>query len=196
MSENGPQFKEVELNEVAAKALQRGSFSASERLLASYLIEGITGDPLESVIFSLRAGMLLDEDSKNKLGISSTEVESLYTVAQRLNKSMGEGVEEFNINLKTLSWETDLKPWVKMAAYEHFYDDEEFEPEEEPSEEEEFKTSTLRLTPSGFEHLKADFLRYATPRAQRIGSLIAATINPATYAETLQIFKSPRRDSR
>lgn len=178
---------------MAAKALQRGGFSASERLLASYLIEGITSDPLESVIYSLRAGMLLDEETKNKLGIDAAEVESLYTVSQRLHKNWGEGVEEYNINLHTLNWETDLKPWVRMAAYEYFFDDEDPEPEEEPSMEEEFKTSTLRLTPSGFEHLKADFLRYATPRAQRIGSLIAATINPATYAETLQVFKSSKR---
>lgn len=188
--------EEEKMGDVLQRYVQKGAFNASERVLCSYLIEAINGDPLQCVIFTMRAAMLLEIDKIITLEIDLNIVESIYVVSQLIatpaETSINQGKNKsFSINFASLDWEKDLIPWVKMYTYNYWLGQKN---EEITNKKIAFLLSSKNLTEDGYNHLKADFLRYAMPITQRISQKIAMTISPLTFTETLQVFKQPKKE--
>lgn len=197
MSEVDNTYEDVSEDEDIGKVLQRyiqkEAFNASERVLCSYLVESINGEPLQCIIFIMRAAMLLEPDKIASLEIDEEIVESIYIVSQLVaNPAVSlvnkESSKSFSINFSSLDWEKDLMSWLKKNLYNYWSDDN----EEDIDEKTMFLKSSRNLTEDGYNHLKADFLRYAMPISQRISQKIAQTISPSTFAQTLQLYRQPR----
>lgn len=188
--------EEEKIGDVLQRYIQKETFNASERVLCSYLVESISGDPLQCVIFIMRAAMLLEVDKITILEIDLNIVESIYVVSQLIATPAEilinqRRTKSFSINFSSLNWEKDLAHWVKRYTYNHWLD---IKNEETINKKIAFISSSKNLTEEGYNHLKADFLWYAMPIAQRISQKIAKTISPATFTETLQLFKQYKRE--
>ena len=194
----------IEETEKLGKAVQRfvqkSEFSAFERLVCSYLVQAITGSPLETVIYTMRAAMTLDDERIKILKINQEIVKSIYAVAQMITTATktgeGENIYDKNMRIHTqsLDWKKDLEPWVKQEMYAFTYsgygkEDELIEEiKESKDKQKKFEFSCGRLSLQGFEHLKSDFLRYAMPISQEITRKLSEIISPTTYEEIFRLF--------
>lgn len=199
----GEDIVEEKLGSAIQKFIRRPEFSAFERLVCSYLVQGITGDPLETIIFTMRAAMTLDEDRCQLLGIDFQEVVGLYGVAQIINTATKEYMYIDNTGpvmhmaVETLDWNRDIIPWAKGRHYAFAG----VGPHYKKYSEELLKTGTRaeifdytckRLTIPGYNNLKADYLIYAMPKSQEITRKLSEIISPSTYTEIFRVFTSPQ----
>lgn len=200
----GEDIVEEKLGTAIQKFVRRPEFSAFERLICSYLVQGITGPPLDTVIYTMRAAMTLDEDRCQLLGIDFQEIVSLYSVAQVINTAIKEDMYDnggdpyMSMEVTTLDWDKDVNPWAKQTAYRFTYSYTQHTEYgidkllKSGNESKIFKESCRRLTIPGYNNLKADFLRYAMPKSQEITRKLSEIISPATYTEIFRVFISPQ----
>ena len=190
------------LGTAVQKFIQRPEFSAFERLICSYLVQGITGAPLDTIIYTMRAAMTLDEERLKILKIDKEEVESIYAVAQIINTATkidrwGDGLQvNMRIGVDTLDWDRDIAPWIKRKAYPFTYipnaEEKKHIKELKGSPKKYFNYSCMNLSVPGYRNLEADFLRYAMPKSQEITKKLSEIISPSTYIEIFRLFTSPQ----
>ncbi len=192
-TELGKDISEDErLGTAIQKFVQTQSFNAFERMIASYIVQAITGDALEGVIFICRAALSLDEERCQLLGIDFQEAIDLYTVSQRLasaNKSPLLDEAEYNVNFGTLDFGRQISPWVKGVKwypfrYNQYYHDEIMEKMEERPKKSAFLYACSKLTETGYKSMISDFLIYAMPKSQDFTRKLSELVSPATWHET------------
>ena len=199
--DSGQDIEEEELGLVINKFVQKEAFNAHERMLCNYLIQSITGEPLEQNIYIYRAVFSLSPEDVKSLAIDMSEVESLYSVSQILAGVYTTSDEFYyrkSIRMDSLNYARDIMPWVKMDLYSMHM------PSSNPNDNEEYiarleKTNPhtkiiencKRLTSVGFNHILSDFLRYSTPKAQILSRKVSTLVSPNTYNEMFQIMTKP-----
>jgi len=188
----------------ASGFFQRPAFNAYERLICSHLIEaGKSEQPLQTVIHTTLAALALDDPTSKKLEIDRVQAESLYTVAQRLQNVTidkdNTDSQVFRIELGTLNFDTDIKPWTRLVGYRHIIPhNESLEADRELSKKSEkryFHRSNQRLTASGFQNLVSDFLLYSVPIVQNMSRKLSTLISPETFTELLKVYRGERVES-
>jgi len=164
-------------------------FAAMERFICSYLIESLSASPLESVLFICKAGLLLNHKETEKLNLDTEAIESICTVAERLESAKNGDGDRHPVHLVSLDWETHLAPWVKCKAYSHWQTGMEPGELKEMGVEEVFHLTSSTLTARGYRGLVSDFLQMATPFAQTLGGMLTQLISPETYTDMLVTYK-------
>ena len=194
-------------NEKTDSFFQKPSFNARERLVCSHLIEGINATPLDTVLHTMQATLLLDAEKLDDLYIDKEKVVSIYTVAQRLAAAKpftpyNQDPPFYVVHTLTLDFEKDVKPWIKIKYYPHFnktgrwdkLDKKEYdELMEEYPPKQAFDHANKSLSLDGYEALVSDFLEYASPRVQEIGGKLAGIISPETYQDLMRLFSERHR---
>ncbi len=187
------------LGTAVQRFVQRGEFNAFERLICSYMVQAITGDPLEGLIFIWRAAMTLDESRCQLLGIDFQEMVDLYTVSQRLasaNRTVLLDEIEYNVNFGSLDFGKQVAPWAKAKwysfGYNPYYHDKVMENMKERSQKAAFLYACNKLTESGYKSMVSDFLMYAISKSQECTRKLSEIVSPATYDDIFKIFTSPR----
>jgi len=185
-----------ELGPLVSKFMQKDSFNAFERIICSHLIEAISGDQLDNVIHICRAALCLDAERMENLELDFEEIKGIYTVAQRISSATTRtfektGQQMISVIFGTLDWEKHIVPW---ALWEHYNSYAPTLPKvfnlEDHSPSEIFFSTSRRLSPAGYEHLKSDFLLYVIDKTQEYTRKLSALVSPATYQEVLSIFKA------
>lgn len=192
---------------------RRPKFAALERLVCSYLIESLNASPLESILYICRGAQLLTDTEIQKLNLDMESINSVYTVAQRLNsaKPLNQDDQPFyTVFTETLDFENEIEPWRKMKAYNFYvktpfmqtgnsfrrvdYEEDEIDLDKLDTFD-LFNHSNRSLTPPGYAHLVSDFLEMAVPFAQTLGGILTQLISPQTYSDMLMVYKGGRHDS-
>jgi len=188
MTENTPDYSPFRVS----------TFSAIERLLCSFLIESLTSTPLGSIIYVSRACMMLPEKDRSKLTIDLEHVKKVFTLAQRLDavvkNEKGNGTVYHRIDFQSLNYADYLEPWITMDAYEYNIPKEvvgvkKDESINKLSKSEKLVYSCRLMTETGYQHLCADFLLYATPLSQQWAGLLTNMISPDTYTDMMRMYK-------
>lgn len=188
-----------EEQESAYNPFRRPKFAALERLVCSYLIESLNAPPLEAITFICRAAQLLTQSEVERLNLDMESINSIYTVAQRLNsatpdKGGNNTNPKHHVFLGTLDFENDIRVWCKAKYYPHYIKyDEEIDIKTLPIEE-AFHLTNQNLTTAGYNLLVSDFLQFATPFAQQLGGVLTELISPETYSDMLRVYKGSRDD--
>ena len=183
--------------EEASGVFQQPTFNARERLICSHLIECINARPLDSILHTCQAALLLNGDSSKLLELDRDKVVGVHTVAYRLANPSTEKRQEttiYRLSLRTVNHENYVKPWFKENVNINVTENEyNYYAKNKISltPEEQFLWITDRLTEKGYHTLVGDFLYWAMPMIQDIGGKLATTISPDTYVE---LFKVMRRE--
>ena len=164
-------------------------FAAMERFVCSYLIESLSASPLESVLFICKAGLLLTDKETEKLNLDIEAIESVCTVAERLESAKTGDGKTFSVHLSSLNWENDLEPWVKSKAYAHWRAGIDQGEIAEMEFQDAFIRTSSRLSLAGYRGMVSDFLQMATPFAQTLGGILTQLISPETYTDMLETYK-------
>ena len=180
----------------AAGYFQRPSFNAKERLVCSHLIEGINASPLETILHTCSAALLLDKETLEGMEIDRKQVLSFYTIAQRLSNPLitptgRDGTPTYSLSLKTEDPEYDIYPWFTYYMIRANPDKlEEFEEKRDSlSFDKVINFITSHLSHEGYQNLVSDFLFYATPEVQLIGGKLAGIVSPESYIELFRLIK-------
>ena len=185
--------------ENASGYFQRPSFNAKERLVCSHLIEGINTSPLETILHTTQAALLLDDEALDNLEIDRDLVLSLFTNAQRLSNPLKtptgrDGEPTYSLKLRTNDLEYDVYPWFSPAyrIRAHPNDVEKYEEAKQNktlTPEQSVDFLTMHLAHEGYQALVSDFLFYATPQIQLIGGKLAGIVSPESYIELFRLIK-------
>lgn len=191
---------EKEEYEAASGYFQKPSFNARERLVCSHLIEGINASPLDTILHTTQAALLLDDIKLQDLEINKDRVLSLFTTAQRLSNPqiLYVGVkgdkQSYSLMLRTDDIAYDIGPW--FGNYRISAPPSEFEAFEENKENLEprqyINWVTTHLSHEGYHSLVNDFLFFATPIIQDIGGKLASTVSPESYIELFRLIKGEK----
>jgi len=192
------------MSESEFNAERTSSFSASERIMCSFLIESLNTTPLKSIIYISRAVMMLTETDIQNYKIDIKEVISLFSVSERLvfssELNQGPVMKKYKIDFSSLDYDTQIDTWSKMNAYDYCIpkDNVGTEPEDMIIDKldpfEKIVYTTKNLTDTGYQHMVSDFLMYAIPIAQKWAYLLTTKISPSTYTEMLKVYKGSRDD--
>jgi len=193
-----------EYNEPEYDAERTSTFSASERIMCSFLIESLNATPLKSIIYISRAVMMLTESDIEQYKIDAKEVISLFSVSERLvfasEQNQGSSMKTYKIDFSSLDYDTQIDTWTKMNAYDYCIPKDNVGTEtndmiiEELGPFEKMVYSTKNLTDTGYQHMVSDFLMYAIPITQKWAYLLTTKISPSTYTEMLKVYKGSRDD--
>ena len=180
------------------------TFSASERIMCSFLIESLNATPLNSIIYITRAVMMLPDEKAQQYKINHEEVKTLFSISERLvyaSKHIQEsGLSRIKIDFSSLDFKKHILPWVKMNAYDYYVPKDNVDPEKTDLEIETLTPfdkivySTKHLTDTGYQHMCSDFLMYAIPKAQSWSYVLTTMISPDTYTDMLKVYKGARND--
>jgi len=180
------------------------TFSASERIMCSFLIESLNATPLNSIIYVARAALMLSREKADENEINFEEVQTLFSIAERLSYAskqvLENGLNKVRIDFSSLDYYKHLDQWVKMNAYDYYVPKDNVDPDNIDSELSELDTfdklvySTKNLTDTGYQHMCSDFLMYAIPKTQQWVYILTKMISPDTYSNMLQIYKGARDD--
>jgi len=180
------------------------TFSASERIMCSFLIESLNATPLNSIIYISRAAMMLTETDIANYKMDTKKIIALFSISERLtfaSKQIQEsGLQKYKIDFSSLDPKTQTDPWIKMDAYDYYVPKDNVESKSQDTEIEKLDPfekliySTKNLTEAGYQHMVSDFLMYAIPIAQKWAYILTTKISPDTYTEMLKVYKGSRND--
>ncbi len=182
--------EDEKLGTAIQRFVQTQSFNAFERMIASYIVQAITGDPLQGIIFVCRAALTLDEERCQLLSIDFQEVVDLYTIAERLNTATlwGGDDKKYNVNFKEWEYKQLVAPWigkVKWYPFDYSWSEEEeiLKWMDDATKRTAFYHCCRRLTEGGYKHMVSDFLLYAMPKSQGITRKLSELVSPSTFHE-------------
>ncbi len=167
----------------------RPKFAAQERLVCSYLIESLTAPSMQAVIFICRAALLLSKPEIDKLDLDMEAINSVYTVAERLESARIGDEGTHPVHLSSLDFEKEIKPWARCKVYRYWAHGTDEHELAKMSHRDSLYTVLNRLSPAGYRALASDFLQMATPFAQSLGGILTGLISPETYTDMLQTYK-------
>jgi len=180
------------------------TFSASERLMCSFLIESLNATPLNSIIFVSRAVMMLPTLKAEKYEINADELTALFSISERLvfvsKNTQGSGRQKYMIDFSSLDYKKHIEPWAKMNAYDYYVPKNNISAEKTDTILEELDSfdkivySIKNLTETGYQHMCSDFLMYAVPITQNWAYIISTRISPDTYIDMLKVYKGVKND--
>lgn len=193
-------MSDTEEYEAASGYFQKPGFNAKERLVCSHLIEGINAAPLDTILHTMQAALLLDMQKLEELEIDKKRVLSLFAIAQRINNpqinyaGMKNDVPIYSLMLRTNDIEYDIDPWYHNYRIRAHPDElEKFkEIQDEVSHAKYIDFITTHLSHEGYYSLLNDFLFYATPITQEIGGKLATTVSPESYIELFRLIKGEK----
>ncbi len=172
-------------------------FAALERIVCSYLIESLTANPIESVLFICKAGLLLPDKEVEKLDVDIDRVMSIFTVAERFSATskLGGDLDFKPISFTDLDFDEEVGPWVSQVTFS--YHPGRREPHElaEMDDKRRFLILSQLLSASGFKNIKSAFLKYAVPYTQKLGGTLTSLISPETYSTMLKVYKGVKNVS-
>jgi len=180
------------------------TFSASERIMCSFLIESLNATPLNSIIFISRATMMLSEEKSKENNIDLDIVKAVFSVSERLiyaSKQIQEsGLSKYKIDFSSLDYAVHIDTWAKMLCYDYYVPKSSLDLDKIDTEIEKLNQfdqivySTKNLTETGYRHMCSDFLMYAIPIAQQWAYILTTMISPDTYTDMLKVYKGARDD--
>ena len=184
--------------------IRSSTFSASERIMCSFLIESLNAAPLNSIIFISRATMMLSEEKSKENKIDLKTVNAVFSMSERLiyasKQTLESGFSKYKIDLSSLDYAVHIEPWAKMLCYDYYVPKNNVGPDKIDAEVEELAPfdqivySTKNLTEAGYYHMCSDFLMYAIPIAQQWAYILTTMISPDTYTDMLKVYKGARDD--
>jgi len=180
------------------------TFSASERIMCSFLIESLNATPLNSIIFISRATMMLSDEKSKENKIDLNIVNAVFSMSERLiyasKQTQESGINKYKIDLSSLDYTIHIEPWAKMLCYDYYVPKSNVDSEKIDTEVEKLTPfdqivySTKNLTEAGYHHMCSDFLMYAIPIAQQWAYILTTMISPDTYTDMLKVYKGARDD--
>ena len=185
-----------------SKVIRGPERSVKAMLLAEHLILSVTAPPLKAILHITQAASMFSEKDTKKLKIDPEEVETLLTLASLLDDPPDLAKEGKNpmlsISIQSLLGEEAryFDPWVKVRAYNAYYNphkpiDEQIDEFEEKSSIAPLVYSLSNLSESGYNALITDFVTWAMPKAARIAEKISSMVDSGTFGDVMKMITKP-----
>ena len=205
--------KDDSLESYTSQVIRGPEKSVRAMLLAEHMILSVTTTPLKSVLHIAQAASMFSDKDLKKLKIDPEEIDILLTMAMTIDDAVpyskyGDPTpDSYSIVAHNIDFEKYFVPWVKSPYYPHSraYPAsniapgylEAMERADEGEDSREALIFSLRtLMPSGYNVLKTEFCRWATPKAQRMAEKISSQVDAGTYGDVLKLLTKPVEATR
>ena len=204
--------KDDSLEGYTSQVIRGPERSVRAMILAEHMILSVTTTPLKSVLHIAQAASMFSEDDLKKLEIDPDEIDILLTMAMTIDEAAQysqwhEGTPDtYSIIVHNMDFDKYFTPWVKSPYFPHRtltekeaskgYTEAIKRANEGGDTDHAIAYSLRMLMPSGYNLLKTEFCRWATPKAQRMAEKISSQVDAGTYGDVLKLLQKPVEASR
>lgn len=213
MSEKKKNKKDESLEGYTSNVIRGPERSVRAMILAEHMILAVTATPLKAILHIVQAASMFSKKDLKKLKIAPKEIDILLTMAMTIDDAenyskYGDATpDSYSIVAHNIDFEKYFKPWVKSPYYPHTRAwpkanispeyNEAMERADKGEDNVEALVYSLRsLLPSGYNVLKTEFCRWATPKAQRMAEKISSQVDAGTYGDVLKLLTKPVEATR